>query len=148
MQYGPAGWMNDVLRANAACTRDPRCVAVPTEGHTCEAVPAAPGVERISIDDLRRELDTVVVVDVREPAELTGALGHIRGAINVPLAELPARLDELEPLQRRRLVATCKAGARSSTAAVLLRGRGFDVRVLDGGMTAWNERGLPVERGP
>lgn len=146
MQFGAAGWMNDVLRANAACTRDARAVAVPTDARTCEAVPAAEGVERISIDDLRRELDTVALLDVRQPDEFIGPLGHIRGAVNVPLAELPARLAELEPLRQKRIVATCKAGARSTTAAALLHAHGFDVRVLDGGMTAWNERRMPVER--
>ena len=104
------------------------------------------GVDRISIDDLCEELGGVVLLDVRQADEFVGPLGHICGAINVPLAELPARLAELEPFRQWRIVATCKAGARSATAAALLKARGFDVRVLEGGMTAWNERRLPVEK--
>jgi rhodanese-related sulfurtransferase len=51
----------------------------------------------VEVDDLRRRLrrgELALVLDVREPDEFDGPLGHIPGALNVPLASLPARIAE------------------------------------------------------
>ncbi len=74
------------------------------------------------------------ILDVRtEPEYLIAA---IPGAVNIPLGELPERVDELDP--RKPTVVVCKVGRRAYTAALLLQRRGFaDVKILDGGMTAW-----------
>ncbi len=87
------------------------------------------------------------LVDVREPEEYRGELGHIAGARLVPLRELAERAGELEALKDREIVAICRVGARSTTAAAMLTGLGFErVWNLKGGMLEWNEAGLPVER--
>jgi rhodanese-related sulfurtransferase len=86
------------------------------------------------------------LVDVREPAELSGELGHLRGAENVPLATLPAAAagwDRAAPV-----VVVCRSGGRSGRAARLLADMGFRrVANLRGGMLAVNAAGLAVERG-
>jgi phage shock protein E len=64
-----------------------------------------------------------VIVDVRTPAEF--AQGHVAGAVNVPVDELPARLGELGP--ERMVVVYCASGVRSARAAALLRGAGRTV---------------------
>ena len=74
------------------------------------------------------------VVDVREAGEY--ALVHLPDTLLIPLGELPGRLDELDP--DRPVVALCHHGARSRTAAELLRAAGFsDARSLRGGIDAW-----------
>lgn len=67
-----------------------------------------------------------VLVDVREEAEFRGELGHIQGAIRIPLKELSSRAQELEQFKGRNLVAVCRVGVRSTTAAAILTGLGFD----------------------
>lgn len=64
-----------------------------------------------------------VVVDVRTPAEF--AEGHVEGALNVPVDQLPARLSELPA--DRTVIVYCRSGARSSAAARTLRAAGRQV---------------------
>ncbi|MCB1006090.1 MAG: hypothetical protein KDB35_18055 [Acidimicrobiales bacterium] len=64
------------------------------------------------------------------------ANGTIDGAVSMPMADLPRRIDELDPT--RPTVVFCAGGYRSSVAASLLRSEGFaDVSDLLGGFTAW-----------
>jgi glyoxylase-like metal-dependent hydrolase (beta-lactamase superfamily II)/rhodanese-related sulfurtransferase len=87
------------------------------------------------------------VLDVREPNEFRGELGHIPSSVLVPLRELAARTAELEPQRGRQIVAVCRSGVRSTTAAAMLYGLGFErVYNLKDGMIDWNDRRLPVER--
>ena len=73
-----------------------------------------------------------LLVDVRTPEEYQSE--HIDGALNVPLADLPRRLDEL---RGKSLVLYCRSGNRSHQAQQLLQERGFpEVRNL-GAMTRW-----------
>ena len=82
----------------------------------------------------------VQVLDVREPDEFTGPLGHINGAMLIPLGELAERAGELT--QRRPIVAVCRAGGRSAQATVILQQAGFrDVANLTGGMLRWRAEG-------
>jgi sulfur dioxygenase len=87
------------------------------------------------------------ILDVREPGEFTGQLGHIPGSQLIPLRELARRADELAPFKQRPIVAVCRSGVRSTTAAAILTSMGFEqVFNMRGGMLAWNDAGLPVER--
>lgn len=86
----------------------------------------------------------VTVLDVRPADEF--ALGHLPGAINVPLAELEARLAELDP--GREVVAYCRGAycVLSFEAVAKLRARGLKARRLEEGYPEWRAAGLPVAR--
>lgn len=88
-----------------------------------------------------------LVLDVREAPEYTGDLGHVPGSRLVPLRELAGRAGELAAFRDRPVIAVCRSGVRSTTAAAILTSLGFEhVSNMKGGMLAWNDRGLPVER--
>ncbi|MDX9767822.1 MAG: VTT domain-containing protein [Ectothiorhodospiraceae bacterium] len=104
----------------------------------------------LAIEELKRRLDAgepIVVLDVRPAADFSGEQGHIVGAVNIPLEDLPARLGELAPHECDTLVLVCRTDRRSSQAARLLAEQGFaDVHVAKMGMTDWNRLGYPVLR--
>jgi len=84
-----------------------------------------------------------VVGDVREPYEWQE--GHIPGSVHIPLGSSSTRLKELDPL--REVVAVCRSGQRSITAAQVLQQGGFSqVISMVGGMISWRRWGLPVQR--
>jgi ArsR family transcriptional regulator len=101
-------------------------------------------MEPVSREELagRMAEGLVTVIDVRPADEF--ALGHLAGAINVPLAELDGRLQEL---QGREIVAYCRGPwcVMSFEAVAELRERGFSARRLDGGLPEWQMAGLPME---
>lgn len=86
----------------------------------------------------------VQIVDVREADEFNGILGHIEGAMLVPLGELKQQAAMLD--KQRPVVTVCRSGARSAQAAVLLDAEGFtQVANLAGGMLRWRSQRLPIE---
>ena len=86
------------------------------------------------------------VVDVREPSEFTGPLGHIEGSELVPLGQLLGSAQGWDRDQALLLV--CRSGSRSGSACRALSQMGFrNLYNLAGGMMAWNQEGLPVSRG-
>ncbi len=88
----------------------------------------------------------VQVVDVREPGEFNGPLGHIRGALLLPLGSLAQEAAKLE--KQKPIVTVCRSGARSAQATVILGKAGFkDVANLAGGMLRWRAQRYPVEGG-
>ena len=82
------------------------------------------------------------MLDVRPEDEF--ALGHLPGAVNVPLGELERRLADLDP--RLEIVAYCRGPycVLSYEAVATLRARGFKVRRLEDGFPEWKAAGLPV----
>ncbi len=107
-------------------------------------------VRQLTADEVNALLakkEPLLLLDVREPNEYSGELGHIRGSTLVPLRELAGRATELEDHKNRTVVAICRSGVRSTTAAAILEGLGFErVYNLKYGMVEWNDRRLPVER--
>ena len=84
-----------------------------------------------------------LLVDVRTPGEF--AEGHIEGAINIPLNELPQRLQELPQQKSRPIVTICRSARRTIPATQLLLVQGYqEARQLAGGMNAWHAEGLPT----
>ncbi len=83
-----------------------------------------------------------VVLDVQPAKEF--AAGHIRGAVNIPVADLKRRLADLP--RRQEIVAYCRGPycVMAFEAVALLRGRGFKVRRLNEGYPEWKVAGLPV----
>ena len=100
--------------------------------------PAAP--VWLGPDELQTRLgrgELPMIIDVRGPDEFDGPLGHIEGALNIPLPELPARVAELARA-RCPIILVCLTDKRSSQAAAELSGAGVrDVAVLQGGMRGW-----------
>ena len=82
------------------------------------------------------------LVDVRTAIEWRGS--RIKGAINVPVTELEARLESLALDRRRPVVAVCLTGHRSIPAVRILRARGFDACQLRQGMRSWWRASLPT----
>ncbi|MDW6024150.1 metalloregulator ArsR/SmtB family transcription factor [Mesorhizobium sp. BAC0120] len=99
-------------------------------------------VTREELASLMRD-DLVKVIDVRPADEF--ALGHVPGAINVPLADLDAQLSSFE--LDREIVAYCRGPwcVLSFEAVAALRKRGLRARRLEDGMPEWRAAGLPVE---
>jgi len=90
-----------------------------------------------------------VFLDVREAEEWQH--GHIDGAVPAPRGLLeffadttsPRHKEQLDP--SRRVIVVCASGARASLAAATLKDMGYeDVAVLDGGLKAWTDAGLPL----
>lgn len=86
-----------------------------------------------------------LVIDVRSTAEFHG--GHIPGAVNIPLHQVPGRAPALAE-DGRAIAVVCLHGGRAHRAAGLLRGHGArDVAVLQGGTSAWRAQGFATHRG-
>ncbi|MPZ46246.1 MAG: sulfurtransferase [Betaproteobacteria bacterium] len=102
--------------------------------------------EWVNVPELRRQLSMaapVTIVDVREPDEFAGPLGHVPHARNIPLPELPAHIDTCRG--PNKIVLVCRTDKRSAKAAELLRAAGVDrVQVLRGGMEAWSKYRAPA----
>ncbi|MCC6534379.1 MAG: MBL fold metallo-hydrolase [Burkholderiales bacterium] len=104
------------------------------------------GIWEVQPQWLEEHLRAVQIVDVRESAEFNGSLGHVPGAVLIPLGELSARAAELA--KDRPIVTVCRSGARSAQATVLLGKAGFtEVANLSGGMLRWRAQRLSVEGG-
>ena len=95
---------------------------------------------------LEEHLREVQIVDVREPEEFNGVLGHLPGARLLPLGSLAEKQGTLE--KERPVVVVCRSGARSAQATVILGKAGFQrVANLSGGMLRWRAQRLAVEGG-
>ncbi|MGL3822249.1 ArsR/SmtB family transcription factor [Sphingopyxis sp. R3-92] len=103
---------------------------------TMEPVSRAVLLERLSAGE-------VMLLDVRPEDEF--ALGHLPGALNVPLSELEARLAELPA--DKEIVAYCRGPycVLSVEAVAMLRSKGYRVRRLEDGLPEWKAAGLEVE---
>jgi rhodanese-related sulfurtransferase len=85
-----------------------------------------------------------VIVDVRSRGEY--AAGHIPGAVNIPVRQLPKRLDDLVGDKIAEVVVYCQRGTRSASAAkVLVRAGYTNVRELEGHMRDWRQAGHPTQ---
>ncbi|MEL6543336.1 MAG: rhodanese-like domain-containing protein [Myxococcota bacterium] len=103
------------------------------------------GFGETTAESLHAHATTVRVVDVREPDEFVGELGHVPGSELVPMMELQSSAQGWE--RDQPIVLVCRSGARSGQMTLALESMGFThVLNLRGGMIAWNEAGLAVER--
>lgn len=89
--------------------------------------------------------EDAVLLDVRDQAEFDA--GHIQHARHIPVQSLNARLDDLERYKNQAVVVYCNSGHRALTAAKMLQTAGFEkVRILAGGLKAWETAGQPTTR--
>ena len=90
--------------------------------------------------------ENALMLDVRETQEYEG--GRVPNAVHLPLSQLAGRGDELKKFMARPVIAYCERGVRSRGAAGTLAKLGFTkVYTLRGGLRAWSEAGMPVEKG-
>lgn len=138
--------MDRAVPANLRCGRPEGDVAAPAEPTWAPLAWTFAGLWEIQPHALEEAGPRVQIIDVREPAEFEGSLGRIGGARLIPLADLPARMAELD--RARPVVTVCRSGTRSAQAAILLSKAGFaDVANLAGGMLRWRAAGYPVQGG-
>jgi rhodanese-related sulfurtransferase/DNA-binding transcriptional ArsR family regulator len=101
-------------------------------------------MEPLGAADLARGLKagTILLLDVRPESEY--ALGHLRGAVNVPLSDLARRLKSLP--RRKQVVAYCRGPycVLAFEAVAMLREKGFSARRLDGGFPEFAAAGVPT----
>ena len=89
--------------------------------------------------------EKAVVIDVCEPEEF--AAGHVGGAKNIPLGQLQERLPQVAKNKAVPVILVCDKGARAVRAEAQAKKLGFEkAQALAGGMKAWRDAGLPVEK--
>ena len=138
--------IDEAVPANLRCGQPGNETEAPAEPHWAPLRFTFGGVWEVEPHWLEENLAKVRVLDVREPAEFQGPLGHIRGATLIPLGELAQRSAEVP--KDRPVVAVCRAGSRSAHAtAILLKAGIKDVANLPGGMLRWRAEGRAVEGG-
>lgn len=105
-------------------------------------------IPEIGIDELElRRAGGAAVFDVREPDEYEEF--RIPGAVLVPLASVPAAVEEFRAASQHGAVCVvCAMGGRSGQAVGFLREQGVDAVNVAGGTNAWHESGRPVDSGP
>jgi rhodanese-related sulfurtransferase len=85
-----------------------------------------------------------LVIDLRAASEFAG--GHIANARHIPASELETRSSELEKFKERPIILSCQFGNQSLVACAKLKKRGFEAYTLNGGIGAWQQAGLPLEK--
>jgi rhodanese-related sulfurtransferase len=99
----------------------------------------------LTVDELKPRLELLTVIDVRTPAEYAG--GHIPGAHNIPLDQLPEAVPALRAAAANAEIAiVCASGNRSTTACRQLADAGITALNLTGGTKAWIDHGHAVNR--
>jgi rhodanese-related sulfurtransferase len=102
-------------------------------------------IPRVAVDELQSELKSgkaPMIIDLRDPREYQNY--HLAGAVNIPLDEVEKRIGEIPASSN--VVLACHAGQQSLLGGRLLNKLGRKwIKMLDGGILAWRDRGLPVE---
>jgi glyoxylase-like metal-dependent hydrolase (beta-lactamase superfamily II)/rhodanese-related sulfurtransferase len=138
--------MDIAVPANLRCGRPEKEAAPGDEPDWGPLSYTFAGIWEVQPGWLEENLNRVQVVDVREPGEYTGPLGHIPGAKLIPLGTLAGRAKELAG--GKPVVTVCRSGARSAQATVILRKEGVGRAAnLAGGMLRWRAQGFAVEGG-
>ena len=102
-------------------------------------------VPQISVQEAQKLLrgkNPPLLVDVRQPQETQA--GVVRGAVLIPLTEFGQRLEELP--RERPILTICRSSHRSPIAARKLAKAGYEVLDVKGGMLAWEQAKLPVQK--
>jgi len=108
-----------------------------------------PEVSAVQVKQLLDEKEDVIIIDVRTSGEFTGELGHIPGVLLRPLQEIEDWQTEFSEEKENRIIMVCRTGNRSGVATRYLLDHGYlNVQNMNGGMQAWNELSLPIEKSP
>jgi sulfur dioxygenase len=134
--------------ANLKCGKPPAMKAADPliDPHWAPLTYTFAGIWEVQPHWLEEHLRDVQIVDVREPDEFNGPLGHVPGAVLIPLGTLQGKSEALS--KEKPIVTVCRSGARSAQATVLLDKSGFSkVANLSGGMLRWRAQRFAVEGG-
>ena len=138
--------MEQAVPANLKCGRPLQEVSFSKSQEWAPLTYTFAGIWEVQPNWLEEHAGEVQVVDVREPDEFNGPLGHVEGARLIPLGQLSDRMKALT--KEKPIVTVCRSGARSAQATNLLMKAGFDqVANLSGGMLRWRAQRFPVEGG-
>jgi len=91
----------------------------------------------MTVQDLKKLMkddSTLVILDVRTPAELVDPLGKIDNVINIPIQELESRIGELKKYKDKEIAVICRSGNRSNIGTKILRENGFNAKNVLGGI--------------
>ncbi|MBN2528900.1 MAG: MBL fold metallo-hydrolase [Deltaproteobacteria bacterium] len=149
LKLGRADWMVDVLAANFKCSRNPGDAYVPNDSPACEVQGTigknvdAQNIDTVSPAEVKKIIDSgqdILLLDVREPYELTGPDGQIDGVQNISVTHVQSELATLAPWKDKTVITICRSGHRAETAAKILQSNGFtNVLNMTGGMMAWRQ---------
>jgi rhodanese-related sulfurtransferase len=110
---------------------------------TAAASDLAPSISPSELHDRQQTETALQIIDVRTTDEYD--TGHLPGAVNIPHTDLADHLDEVE--SGGGVVLYCMVGPRARLGEKILQRAGVSkIYHLEGGMTAWLESGLPVEK--
>ena len=149
-----AGYMNNLglahpkqmdiaVPANLKCGRPDDSQSLAAEPGWAPLNYTFAGIWEIQPEWVEEHLNDVAVLDVREPDEFQGPLGHIPHALHIPLGALGEHLDEIPT--DRPIIAVCRAGGRSAQATLILQKAGIlQVANLAGGMLRWRAQHFSV----
>jgi sulfur dioxygenase len=136
--------MDVAVPANLKCGKPQKPVA-PDQNWAALTYTFA-GIWEVQPNWLEEHLREVQIVDVREPDEFNGPLGHVPGAVLMPLGKLNEKLNSID--KNKPVVVVCRSGARSAQATLMLGKSGFErVANLSGGMLRWRAQRFHVEGG-
>jgi glyoxylase-like metal-dependent hydrolase (beta-lactamase superfamily II)/rhodanese-related sulfurtransferase len=136
--------MAEAVPANMLCGRSSNKNPSFSEKEWAPLTYTFAGIWEVQPNWLEEHGREVQIVDVREPDEFNGPLGHVPGAKLMPLGSLTEKFSSLE--KDKPVVTVCRSGARSAQATVILGKAGFDkVANLSGGMLRWRAQRFPVE---
>jgi|TARA_B100001964_G_scaffold234085_1_gene292213 rhodanese-related sulfurtransferase len=96
----------------------------------------------ITVADVQKKIyikNNILLLDVRTLDEFDGPLGHIAGAVLIPIQEIEQRIDELNKHKEKEIIVICRSGNRSQTGTRILISHGFNAVNMVGGMKAWND---------
>jgi rhodanese-related sulfurtransferase len=95
----------------------------------------------ITVKQVKEKLENkedVFLLDVRTEQEYNGDLGHIEGAVLIPVSELKNRMDELKDEKEKEIIVICRSGNRSAIATNILKDEGYSAINMRGGMISYN----------
>jgi rhodanese-related sulfurtransferase len=96
------------------------------------------------LQNLRQGQTKPIIIDTRSPGNYRKA--HIPGSINIPGYQLPLKQDQLKKYRGRSIYLVCAKGNNARRAARWLQKKGYKkLKVLRGGLIAWQKKGLPLE---
>jgi sulfur dioxygenase len=135
--------MDIAVPANLNCGRPDKAQSQDSDTDWAPLNLTFAGILEIQPEWVEDHLKEVLVLDVREPEEFDGPLGHIPGATLIPLGSLSKQMNEVS--RSKPVVTICRAGGRSARASLMLKQTGFKkVANMAGGMLRWRAQSLTV----